>query len=71
MGIRKRHPQRTVIGVIQSTQVDGMNASLYKSYAMSLEGSIENEEWAAILAFLDIYENSESNEAIEEKVSLL
>lgn len=48
-----------------------MNASLYKSYAMSLEGSIENEEWAAILAFLDIYENSESNEAIEEKVSLL
>lgn len=48
-----------------------MNASLYKSYAMSLEGSIENEEWAAILAFLDIYENSESNEAIEEKVRLL
>ena len=47
------------------------NASLYKSYAMSLEGSIENDEWAAILAFLDIYENPESNEEIEEKVRLL
>ena len=42
-----------------------------KSYAMSLEGAIENGEWATILAFLDIYENPESNKAIEEEFGLL